>query len=99
LDESAGRDVAAGLALGIAGALKFSAVFLLPSYFAARLLTPGRRVLGIVRRGLVAVAVLVLCTPVVLWRCADCVAGANPQVASHYEPRADGAIGYPVMVL
>jgi hypothetical protein len=99
LDDTAWPDLVAGAALGLAGALKFSAVFLLPSYFAARLLAPGPRVLGIVRTGLVAVAVLVLFTPVVLWRFADFAGGATVQVAYHYEDRADGAVLYHVMAL
>jgi hypothetical protein len=99
LDETVWPDLLAGVALGLAGALKFSAVFLLPSYFAARLLAPGPRVLAILRTGLVAIAVLVLCTPVVLWRFADFAGGATVQVAYHYEDRADGAVAYPVMAL
>jgi hypothetical protein len=99
LDDTVWPDLLAGAALGLAGALKFSAVFLLPSYFAVRLLTPGPRVLGIVRTGLVAVAVLVLFTPVVLWRFSDFAGGASVQVAYHYEDRADGAVAYHVMAL
>jgi hypothetical protein len=97
--DTALSDLAAGAALGLAGALKFTAVFLLPSYFAARLLTPGKRLLSVVRTGLIAVAVLVLCTPVVLWRFADFAGGAGVQVAYHYQDRADGAVAYHVMAL
>jgi hypothetical protein len=99
LDDAPWPDVLAGVALGLAGALKFSAVFLLPSYFAARLLTPGPRVLAILRTGLVAIAVLVLFTPVVLWRFADFAGGATVQVAYHYEDRADGAVAFHVMAI
>lgn len=99
LDDTAWPDLVAGAALGLAGALKFSAVFLLPSYFAARLLTPGPRVAAVVRTGLVALAVLVLFTPVVLWRFHDFAGGAGVQVAYHYEDRADGAVAYQVMAL
>lgn len=99
VDGGAWPDLLAGASLGLAGALKFSAVFLLPSYFAARLLAPGPRVLSIVRTGLVAVAVLVLFTPVVLWRFSDFAGGAGVQVAYHYENRADGAVAYHVMAL
>ncbi|MET0553223.1 MAG: glycosyltransferase family 39 protein, partial [Vicinamibacteria bacterium] len=99
LDDTVWPDLLAGAALGLAGALKFSAVFLLPSYFAVRLLTPGPRVLGVVRTGLVAVAVLVVFTPVLLWRFSDFADGATVQVAYHYEDRADGAVAYHVMAL
>ncbi len=99
LDGTTWPDLVAGAALGVAGALKFSAIFLLPSYFAARLLTPGPRVLAVLRTGLVAVALLVLFTPVVLWRFADFAGGAGVQVAYHYEDRADGAVPYHVMAI
>jgi hypothetical protein len=99
LGEDLGPDLLAGAALGAAGAVKFSAVFLLPSYFAARLLAPGPRFVSIVRTGLVAVAVLVLFTPVVLWRFQEFVGGASVQFAYHYEQRPDGAIAYPVMAM
>lgn len=92
-------DLLAGAALGAAGAIKFSAVFLLPSYFAARLLAPGPRVASLVRTALLAVAVLLVFTPVVLWRYAEFAHGAGVQFAYHYELRPDGAIAYHVMAL
>jgi hypothetical protein len=99
LGENLGPDLLTGAALGVAAAVKFSAVFLMPSYFAARLLSPGPRIASMVRSGLVALAVLVLATPVVLWRFADFANGAGVQFAYHYEQRPDGAIAYHVMAL
>jgi hypothetical protein len=99
LGDEVGPDLLAGAALGVAGAIKFSAVFLMPSYFVARLLAPGPRLASMVRSGLVAVALLVLFTPVVLWRFTDFTAGAGVQFAYHYEQRADGAVPYHVMAL
>jgi hypothetical protein len=99
LGEDLGPDVLTGLALGAAGAIKFSAVFLLPSYLAARLLAPGPRLASMVRSGLVALAVLVVFTPVVLSRFSEFAGGAGVQFAYHYEPRADGPVAYHVMAL
>lgn len=99
LGEDVGPDLLTGAALGVAGAIKFSAVFLMPSYFAARLLAPGPRIASLVRSGIVALAVLVLFTPVVLWRFNDFAGGAGTQFAYHYEQRPDGAIAYHVMAL
>jgi hypothetical protein len=56
-------DVRAGLVLGFATALKYTGVLLLPSYLATRLLAPGRRFRGAVIAGLVALGVVLACTP------------------------------------
>jgi len=99
LGENVGPDLLAGAALGLAGAIKFSAVFLMPSYFVARLAAPGPKLASMSRSGLVALAVLVLFTPVVLWRFSDFVAGASVQFQYHYVQRADGPVAYHVMAL
>ena len=99
LGEDFGPDLLTGAALGVAGAIKFSAVFLMPSYFVARLMAPGPRFASMMRSGLVALAVLVLATPVVLWRFSEFMHGAGVQFAYHYELRPDGAIAYHVMAL
>ncbi|HET9316536.1 MAG TPA: glycosyltransferase family 39 protein, partial [Vicinamibacteria bacterium] len=99
LGEDLGPDLLTGAALGVAGAIKFSAVFLMPSYFVARLTAPGPKLASMVRSGIVALAVLVLFTPVVLWRFQDFVAGATVQFQYHYVQRADGPVAYHVMAL
>ena len=92
-------DLLAGAALGLAGALKFSAVFLLPSYFAARLLTPGPRVPGLSAPAW-SRSRCWSCSPrSCSWRFADFAGGATVQVAYHYEDRADGAVAFHVMAL
>jgi hypothetical protein len=99
LGEDVGPDLLAGMALGVAGATKFSAVFLMPSYFVARLLAPGPRLASMVRSGLAALAVLLLFTPVVFWRLGDFAGGAGVQFDYHYVQRPEGAIAYHVMAL
>lgn len=99
LGETLGPDLLTGVALGLAGAIKFSAVFLMPSYFVARLLAPGPRLASMARSGLVALAVLALLTPVVFWRFSDFLAGATVQFDYHYVQRADGPVAYHVMAL
>src|SRR5207249_1746332 len=47
-------DLLSGLALGLAGAVKFTAVFLVPSYLARRLAVPGPRGRGALLGGAVA---------------------------------------------
>lgn len=78
-------DVGAGVALGLAGAVKFSAVFLVPVYLARRVLQGGRVVRGIAVAGLVAVAVFILASPYAVVHLRDFVAGLTTQVAYHYE--------------
>ncbi|HET9316597.1 MAG TPA: glycosyltransferase family 39 protein, partial [Vicinamibacteria bacterium] len=99
LGEDVGPDLLTGAALGLAGAIKFSAIFLMPSYFVARLLAPGPKLASMVRSGVVALVVLLLFTPVVLWRFSDFLAGASVQFQYHYVQRADGPVAYHVMAL
>jgi 4-amino-4-deoxy-L-arabinose transferase-like glycosyltransferase len=93
-------DALAGVALGLAGAVKFSAVFLVPSYIARRLLVPGPRVRGMLVAGAAALGIFVVASPYAVLHVGDFVQGLHAQVAYHYqEARGLAPISYPRMVL
>jgi len=81
-------DVVAGAALGLAGAVKFSGAFLIPTFVAHRWLTPGRRFRGLALAGGAALLVLVLATPYALVHAPEFWSGARTQVTYHYQERA-----------
>ena len=92
-------DVLSGVALGLAGAVKFSAAFLLPSYLARRLLSPGPRLRGMLLAGAVAIGVFVLASPYAVLHVGDFIAGIRAQVGYHYQDRGLGSVPYERMVL
>jgi 4-amino-4-deoxy-L-arabinose transferase-like glycosyltransferase len=94
-----GGDGLSGLALGLAGAVKFSAVFLVPSYLARRLLVPGPRLRGLLVSGAVALGIFALASPYALLHLGDFVHGVRAQVGYHYQDRGLAPISYPRMVL
>lgn len=57
------EDVRSGVLIGIATAVKFSGLFLVPFYVAARVLRPGPRLRGLGLAGALTVAVTLLATP------------------------------------
>jgi 4-amino-4-deoxy-L-arabinose transferase-like glycosyltransferase len=57
-------DVLVGLAIGLAGAVKYTAVLMVPSYLLARLVAPGPRLRGLVLAGLVTAGTVLAFTPV-----------------------------------
>ena len=69
VDGGARRECAAGVALGASLAAKFSGVFLLPSYVAARMLAPGPRLLRLLLGGAVAALSFALLSPKTGSRC------------------------------
>jgi len=92
-------DALSGLALGLAGAVKFTAVFLAPSYLARRLVVPGPRGRGVLLAVAVALAVFVLASPYAALHVGDFVAGVRAQVGYHYQERGLGPVSYGRMVL
>lgn len=94
-----GGDALSGVALGLAGAVKFTAVFLVPSYLARRLAVPGPRVRGVLLAAAVALAVFVLASPYAVLHVGDFVAGVKAQVGYHYQERGLGPVSYGRMVL
>jgi hypothetical protein len=78
-------DARAGVALGLAGAVKFSAVFLVPVYLARRLLSGGPVLRAVAVAGLVAVGVFIGTSPYAVLHLRDFLAGLTTQVSYHYE--------------
>ncbi|HEY3119890.1 MAG TPA: glycosyltransferase family 39 protein [Vicinamibacteria bacterium] len=59
-------DVLTGLAIGLASAVKYTGLLLVPSYVLARLFAPGPRLRGLLIAGGLTVAVVIVCTPYAL---------------------------------
>jgi hypothetical protein len=68
-------DVVAGLAIGLASAVKYTGLLLVPSYVLARLLAPGPRLRGMLVAGAVTIAVIIACTPYALLHAREYRAG------------------------
>jgi 4-amino-4-deoxy-L-arabinose transferase-like glycosyltransferase len=94
-----GGDALSGLALGLAGAVKFTAVFLLPSYLARRIIVAGPRVRGALLAGAIALTVFVVASPYAALHVGDFVAGVRAQVGYHYQERGLGPVSYGRMLL
>ncbi len=84
-------DLRAGAALAAAISIKFTGVLLLPSYLLARWLAPGQRLRGLLRAGVVAVALGALFTPYAILNFDGFVRGASYQFAVHYKGQAPQA--------
>ncbi len=87
LGERDRNDILAGAATGAAAAVKFTGVLLLPSWFLARALAPGRRLRGAVLAGLAALIVWVAMTPYAVLAAQRFAAGALFQVNWHYRDK------------
>jgi hypothetical protein len=98
LDGGTRREGAAGLALGAALAAKFSGVFLLPSYLAARLLAPGPQRARLLLGGAVAALAFTLLSPYALVHAPDFLEGVQVQLRYHYEDSVREPVGYGAMV-
>ncbi|HEX6737914.1 MAG TPA: glycosyltransferase family 39 protein, partial [Vicinamibacteria bacterium] len=92
-------DLWAGVALGVAGAVKFSAALIVPAYLVARLLAPGRAWRGVLLAGVVAVAVFLLFTPYAVLHPAAFLEGMRVQVGYHYDPDAHAPVSDSGMLL
>jgi len=94
-----GGDALSGLALGLAGAVKFTAVFLVPSYLTRRLVAPGPRVRGALLAAAIALTVFVAASPYAALHVGEFVAGVRAQVGYHYQERGLAPVSYGRMVL
>ena len=92
-------DLVAGCCLGLAGGIKFSGIFLVPSFVLHRWLTPGRRLRGLLLQGITALLVVLLATPYAVLHFSEFFAGAGTQVSYHYQERALGAESYLHMLI
>jgi len=99
LGERRRDDVWAGATLGLAGAVKFTALLLVPSYLAQRALAPGFRWTRPLLAGAVALAVFVAVSPYTLIHWTAASAGATSQILQHYGPQAADAPGYVERIL
>lgn len=98
LDGSPRREAGAGVALGASLAAKFSGVFLLPSYLAARLLAPGPRVRRLLLGGAVAALAFALLSPYALVHAPDFLQGVQTQLRYHYEDSVREPASYTSML-
>jgi dolichyl-phosphate-mannose-protein mannosyltransferase/F5/8 type C domain-containing protein len=80
-------DILAGVALGVATALKFTGVLLAPSYLAQRLGAPGFRLSRLALAAGAALVAFTLCSPFTILHFGDAVRGAHTQVSHHYVVR------------
>ncbi|HET8647143.1 MAG TPA: glycosyltransferase family 39 protein, partial [Vicinamibacteria bacterium] len=99
LDGSRRAEARAGAALGLAMAAKFSGVFLVPSYLAARSLAPGPRVVRVLLGGAVAALAFALASPYALLHLPEFVQGVQVQLRYHYQEQARSGVGYGAMLL
>ena len=84
LGKSVVGDLRAGLAIGAAGAIKFTGAFLVPSYLAARWLAPGPKLTRVGLTGFVAIAVFVAATPYSVINYREYVTGIQAQLVAQY---------------
>ena len=85
IGERRAADLRAGAAVGAAVAVKFTGLLLVPSYLAARLLAPGRRVRGAILAGAAALAVALLATPYAILHHQAFLRGVAVQWTAHYD--------------
>ena len=82
-------DALAGLVIGLATAVKFTGLLLIPSYLAARLFAPGRRAQGILLAGAVGLTTLVASTPYSLVHAPRYAAGPARLLQIYYRGDAE----------
>ena len=87
----AAGDAVAGLAVGVATAVKFSGALLLPSYLVRRFLTPGPRWGRIALVVLIAAVVTAALTPYALLHRGAYAIGVRAQLRAHYRHGAFAA--------
>jgi hypothetical protein len=98
LDGSRRAEAAAGAALGLALATKFSGVLLVPSYLAARLLAPGPRLRRLALAAGVSALVFAAASPYALLHVRDFVGGVAVQLRYHYQADVRASVPYGAMV-
>jgi hypothetical protein len=91
-------DLLSGTAVGVAAAVKFTGIFLAPSYLVYRLAAPGSRARGIALAAGAAALTFAVCSPYTILHLADAVRGAQVQVTHHYAVRERGPESYGDMV-
>lgn len=77
-------DALMGLVIGVASAVKFTGLLLVPSYVLARLVTPGPRLRGLIVAGTVTVGVALACTPYSVLKARQYRHGPPRQLRQYY---------------
>lgn len=77
-------DAGVGALIGVATAIKFTGVLLVPSYVLARLLAPGRRWRGMLVAGTLAGLIVLACTPYALLHFAQYREGPGQQLRLYH---------------
>jgi hypothetical protein len=99
LDGGRRAEALAGAALGLAMAAKFSGVFLVPSYVAARALAPGPRLRRFALGSAVAAAVFAAASPYALLHAPEFLEGVRVQLRYHYQEKAQESVTYGAMLV
>jgi len=87
-------DFLSGIALGAATAVKFTGVFLFPSYLAYRCLAPGRSFRRVLLTSLVALVIFLALTPYAVIHYQGFLAGVKTQFYHHYAADPAAATSY-----
>jgi 4-amino-4-deoxy-L-arabinose transferase-like glycosyltransferase len=98
LDGGRRAEVVAGALLGLSLATKFSGVFLLPSYVAARWLAPGPRWRRMALGLAAAALTFAVASPYAIVHARDFVEGVQVQLRYHYEEQVRDPVGYGPML-
>lgn len=91
-------DLRGGAALGLAGAVKFSGVFLVPTFLAYRVRRP-RPVLGVLLAAAAALLAFTAASPYAVLHLPDFLEGVRTQLSYHYEENPERSLSYGHMVL
>jgi len=94
LGPDARRDLFAGLALGVAAAVKYTGVLLVPSYLGHRLTAPGFRVSRLAAAAGAALVVFAFCSPYTFLHLGSAARGAETQISHHYLVRGRSPESY-----
>jgi hypothetical protein len=87
LGPSRREDVAAGVAIGAATALKFTGPLLAPSYVVQRMIAPGPKLRRMAVAGLVSLAAFAVLSPYTFLRGSASLQGMDDQLSFHYVDR------------
>ena len=82
--KSSRRDMASGIALGAATAVKFSGILLVPSYIGYRLLAPGPRFVRMLLAGMISLVTFLVFSPYAVFNVPGFIGGVLTQVGYHY---------------
>jgi hypothetical protein len=94
LGPDARGDLLAGIAVGMATAVKFTGVLLAPSYLGQRLVAPGFRPSRLALAAGASALAFMVCSPYTILHFGEALQGAHTQVAHHYVVRGQRPESY-----